>query len=214
MENYSEDVEVLHVDDVVIYDNDIEEAIAEACQKLKIKNLKMEGQRPWKAVLQFVGKRVFHDNKILKSKTLNKYINNNIPTNCNSYNYDLIYSICDYYIYLSNVYSKFVSTEAFSYFINIPKDTIDNWKHTEPSTMSFRIWKKVQDIRLESIKDDALDNGNVTGTMFVGNVEFGLNLPGVSRETSVIKKLTDEDLKRLALEKQETIVQIAQQENS
>jgi hypothetical protein len=37
---------------------------------------------------------------------------------------------------------------------------------------------------LDCIKDKAADNGNVTGIMFVGNAEFGLNLPGVSREQS------------------------------
>jgi len=214
MENYSEDLEVLHVDDLVIYDNDIEEAIAEACQKFKIDNLKMEGQRPWKAVLQFVGNRVFCDRSILKSKTLNHYEKNKIPSTCNSYDYDLIYKICDYYIYLSNMYNKFVSAEGFSYFTNIPKDTIDNWKHTEPSSTSFRIWKKVQDIRLESIKDDALDNKHVTGTMFVGNVEYGLNLPGVSKEVAQRPALTIDQLPQLGVKKPETIVQIAQMENS
>lgn len=196
------EIEIIQVDDVVIYDNDIDMAIDAACIKLDILDLKAESQRPWKAVLQLVGQSVFPDRHILKLKD-NIYINNNIPTNCNSYNYDLINKLCDYYIFISNKYNKFVSTEGFSYFINIPKDTIDNWKHGESSSLRFRIWKKVQDIRLESIKDDSLDNGNVTGTIAVGNWEFSLNMPGVSRETTNKIALPAQELPKLAIENNE-----------
>ena len=193
-----DEVILLDVGDVKIYDNDVEMAIDDACHKFHIEDLKAERQRPWKSVLQFVGNRVFADRKLLKSKVLSVYDNNIIPTNCNRYNYELIESICNYYIYLSNIYDKFVSTEGFSYFVNIPKDTIDGWKQTEPSSTSYRIWKKLQDIRLESIKDDALDNGNVTGTMFVGNTEYGLNLPGVSREQANKPALTADELPKFS----------------
>lgn len=189
---------IIKTDNIEIYDNDIDRAIKEACEKFQITDLKAERQRPWKAILQFVGKTVFPDRKALKADIYKYSDNNDIQSNCNKYNTDIIILLCDYYIYISNLYDKFVSTEGFSYFINIPKDTIDNWKHSEPGSSAFRIWKKLQDIRLESIKDDALDNGNVTGTMFVGNTEYGLNLPGVSRETDGSKRaLSVEQLPKL-----------------
>jgi hypothetical protein len=60
------------------------------------------------------------------------------------------------------------------------------------------IYKKAKDTRLEGILDDAYDNGNVTGTMFVGNVEYGLNLPGVTREQSTRRVLTSAELPKLS----------------
>ena len=73
----------------------------------------------------------------------------------------------------------------------MPRETISLWGSDEPSSLRFNIYKKLKDYRLECIKDNAYDNGNVTGTMYVGNVEFGTNLPGVSREQSGKRSLTD-----------------------
>lgn len=194
MQQVGEEIELLNVDDVVIYDNDIDEAIHEACIKFKIENLKMEGQRPWKAVLQYVGKKVFPDKNILKSKVLYKYNNNNIPTTNNSYNHELINNLCDYYIMLSDKYNKLISTVAFGYFINIPKDTIDEWKNTELNSLTFRIWKKLQENREDCLKDKNYDSNNVVGAISIGNTEFGWNMPGVSRESTKSNKLSLEDL--------------------
>lgn len=189
---------VLKTDNIEIYDNDIDMAIKEACNKFQITDLKTERQRPWKAVLQYVGKTVFPDRNVLKDKTLHRGNNSYMASNYNKYNHDIILELCDYYIYISNLYDKFVSIEGFSYMINIPMDTILEWKNSEPGSTSFHIWKKLNSIRLESLKDDALDNGNVTGTMFVGNTEYGLNLPGVSRETDNSKRtLSVEQLPKL-----------------
>lgn len=184
----SDDNIIIKTDNIEIYDNDIDMAIKEACDKFQITDLKAERQRPWKAVLQYVGKTIFPDRSVLKDKTLHRGNNSYMDSNYNKYNHDIILLLCDYYIYISNLYNKFVSIEGFSYMINIPMDTILEWKNSEPSSTSFHVWKKLNSIRLESLKDDALDNGNVTGTMFVGNTEYGLNLPGVSRETDGQKR--------------------------
>ena len=194
MRQIGDEIELLNVDDIVIYDNDIEEAIFEACDKFDIDDLKKEGQRPWKAVLQYVGKRVFPDKSILKSKTLHTYNNNNIPTNNNSYNHELINNLCDYYILLSDKYNKLVSTVAFGYFVNIPKDTIDEWKNTDLSSLTFRIWKKLQENREDCLKDKNYDSSNVVGAISIGNTEFGWNMPGVSRESSKSNRLSLEDI--------------------
>lgn len=188
---------IIKTDNIEIYDNDIERAIKEACEKFQIADLKAERQRPWKAVLQYVGKNVFPDRNVLKDKTLYRGNNSYMASNYNKYNHDIILLLCDYYIYISNLYNKFVSVEGFSYMINIPMDTILEWKNSEPGSTSFQVWKKLNAIRLESLKDDALDNGNVTGTMFVGNTEYGLNLPGVSRETDKKQALSVEQLPKL-----------------
>lgn len=192
--NLSEDMEVLSADDVKIYDNDIEIAIEDACTKMEIKDLRKEGQRTWKAVMRYVGKKVFNDRSILKSRILNIYKNNNIPTNNNSYDYELINKLCDYYIYLSDVYVKLISTVAFSYFLNIPTTTIDLWKDTEPSTTSFKIWKKLQENREDSLKDKAVDSGNVMGTFQVGRREYQWDMPGVREERKQIQGRTPEQI--------------------
>lgn len=188
---------ILSVDDIKIYDNDIDRAIEDACTKLEIEDLKREGQRPWKAVLQLVGHDIFNDKSFLKSKILNIYNNNNIPTNNNSYNYELLNELCDYYILLSNRYNKLISTVAFSYFVNIPTTTIDLWKGTESSTLTFKIWKKLQSNREDCLKDKNFDSNNVVGAISIGNSEFGWNMPGVNREQANKSALTAAELPKL-----------------
>lgn len=185
---------ILKVDDVEIYDNDFELAIEEACQKYKIDNLVTEGQRRWKRVMEYVGKRIFGDGKILRDKKLVWLNGNKIPTNNNRFDEDIINILCDYYMSLSDQYNKLISIEAFSLFLGIPRESISLWGKEEPSTMRFRIFKKLKDYRFECLKDHSYDNGNVTGTMYVGNVEYGTNLPGVRQEENERRRLTNKEL--------------------
>jgi hypothetical protein len=175
---------IVEAGEASIYESDFELAIQEACQHEEIDDLRAAGQSPWKAVCKDIGLIMFSDKSILKSKILVIDEGNNIKTNHNSYDYDIINNILEYYCKLSNKYNKLISLEAFSLFMNMPRDTIRLWGKNEPNTSSFRVFEKVMSTRLESILDRAADNGNVTGTMFVGNTEFGLNLPGVTREQS------------------------------
>lgn len=188
---------IIKIDEIEIYDNDFEIAIAEACQKFGIDDLTNASQRRWKRVMEFVGKRIFRDNKILRDKNTVWLEGNNIPTNNNRFNYNIINILCDYYMSLSDQYDKLISAEAFSLFLNIPRDTIGSWKDEEPSSTRFRIYKKLKDFRLECIKDNSYDNGNVTGTMYVGNVEYGTNLPGVKEDSVRRRVLTATELPRL-----------------
>lgn len=176
------DTSIADIDGVQIFANEIESALAVACEREQVEDLKKATQGEWKAVCKTVGDIVFNNKSKLKSKELNIYINNNIPTNNNAYDYNIISELLEYFCYLSNRYSKLVSLEAFSLFLNMPRETIRQWSLEEPSSLRFAIAKKIKETRLESVLDRAADNGNVTGTMFVGNVEYGLNLPGATRE--------------------------------
>ena len=180
-------IELLHVDDIIIYDNDIEQAVLLAAEKLEIEDLKKEGQRPWKACLQLAGKQLFSDKSILKSKVLNIYNNNNIPTNNNSYDIDIINLLCDYYIVLSNKYNKLPSIIAFSYLVNIDYDIIEHWREYEPSSKRYHIWKKLHQTREDCLKDKGYDSNNVVGTISIGNTEFGWNMPGVRNDNNRAK---------------------------
>ena len=190
---------IFSVEDFKIYDNDIDVAIDNACQELEIDDLRKEGQRRWKAVLQLVGKQLFSNKKILRSRELKINEGNKIPTNNNRYDYNILNSLCDYYIYISNKYNKFVSIEGFSYFTNIPMDSIINWKDNKDLTgelnnLSYQIYEKITHSRLENIKYNALDNPNVTGTIAVGNWEYQLNMPGVKTEQQPISAKNAEEI--------------------
>lgn len=192
-----EDVILINIDDVVIYHDDVEVAIAQACEKLGIDDLKKEGQRPWKAVLQLVGKTLFPDNKILKDKGLYSNNNNNIMTNNNRFNYKLLNELCDYYVILSNRYNKLISIVAFSYMINIDATTIDEWKNAEPSSLNFLIYKKLRLNREDCLKDKNYDSNNVVGAISIGNTEYNWNMPGVNRPFENPKALSFSELPKL-----------------
>ena len=185
---------VIKINEIEIYDNDFEVAIAEACQKYKIADLVKEGQARWKAVMHYVGNRIFPDNKVLKDKNTVLLNGNNIPTNNNRYDYNILNILCDYYIQLSRVYNKLISVVAFSGFVNIHTDTVEKWKYDEPSTLSFKIWKKLQDDREDSLKDKAADNGNVMGVFQVGRREFGWDMPNVRQEQPKIASRSPEEI--------------------
>jgi hypothetical protein len=181
-----------------VYRSDFEDAISRACEELKIDDLKTEGQRPWKAVCKRVGEILFPDTSVLKDRKL--YNNNNsvIPeTNNNRYDYELINSICDEYIYFSNIYNKLCSILAFSYIINIPDTTISLWSGHSPSSTSFNVWKKLQGTRRDCITDKAYDANSPVGAMFVGNNEFAMNQPGVGYEATQARALTANELPQL-----------------
>ena len=184
-------------DEITIYNDDFEVAIAEACEDLGIEDLKKEGQRPWKAVMQLVGKKLFPDRKILKDNNIYKLNNNNIPTNNNKYNYILLNELCDYYLVLSNRYNKLVSIIAFGLFININPDVIEIWASDEPSSLSFNIYKKLRLNREDCLKDKNFDSNNVVGSISIGNTEFNWNMPGVSRPFENPKALNVSQLPKL-----------------
>ena len=185
---------VVSLGEIEIYENDFEIAISEACQKFDIENLVKEGQTRWKAVMHYVGKRVFPDNKVLKDKNTVWLEGNRIPTNNNRYDYNILNILCDYYIQLSRRYNKLISTVAFSEFININTDTVDRWRDDEPSTATFGIWKKLQGNREDSLKDKAVDSGNVMGVFQVGRREYQWDMPGVREETKRIAAQTPEEI--------------------
>lgn len=190
----TEEAVVVSLGEAEIYENDFEIAIAEAMQKYGIEDLVKEGQTRWKAVMHYVGKRVFPDTKVLKDKNTVWLEGNRIPTNNNRYDYNILNILCDYYIQLSRRYNKLISAVAFSEFINIPTNTVDKWREEESSTGSFQIWKKLQTDREDSLKDKAVDSGNVMGIFQVGRREYQWDMPGVREETKKTPALTQEEI--------------------
>lgn len=194
---------ILKTESVELYEDDVDRAISDACEKFKVEDLVKEGQTRWKAVLHFVGKRLFPDRKVLRDKTTVWLEGNNIPTDSNRYDYIILDCICDYYIQLSRSYNKLISSVAFAEFINIPVNTIDTWRTYDPSSKAFQIWKKLQGNREDSLKDKAIDSGNVMGVFQVGRREYQWDMPGVREETGSRRALTAAELPRLGIGKTE-----------
>ena len=161
---------------VQIYTSTVQDLIDNACIEFHIEDLLKAGQRQWKAVMQYVGMHLFPDTKVLKDKSLSPLNNGTIPT---------------------NVYSKLVSTVAFSYFCNIPTNTMDIWSSEEPSSLAFKMWQKLQRSRKDCILDRAYDSNSPVGTMFVGNNEFGMNQPGIGDNATQRRAITAQELPRL-----------------
>lgn len=186
---------ILKVDDVEIVEDDFIDALEEAAAVFHYDDLESITQRQWKAVLKYAGSKVFSNRGLLKSKELIVYNGNTIPSNSNRYDYNILNNLCDYYMHISDRYNKLISIEGFSLMLGLTRDAINVWKEHEPSTPTFNIWKKLKDGRFDCIKDHSYDNGNVTGTMYLGNVEYGTNLPGVREESTRKHSLSLEELR-------------------
>lgn len=177
---------------VQIYTSTVNDLIDQACIEFHIGDLLKAGQRQWKAVMYYVGKRLFPDTKVLKSKRL--YSTGVAMTNYNRYDYEVLDILCNYYLNLSDRYSKLVSAVAFSYFCNIPTNTIDIWAGDEPSQGSFKIWQKLRQNRKDCILDRAYDSNSPVGAMYVGNTDFPQEL---GTDMGQRKAITAQELPRL-----------------
>lgn len=177
---------------VQIYTSTVQDLIDNACIEFHIDDLLKAGQRQWKAVMYYVGKRLFPDTKVLKDKRL--YSTGVAMTNYNRYDYEVLDILCNYYLNLSDRYSKLVSAVAFSYFCNIPTNTIDIWAGDEPSQGSFKIWQKLRQNRKDCILDRAYDSNSPVGAMYVGNTDFPQEL---GTDMGQRKAITAQELPRL-----------------
>lgn len=177
---------------VQIYTSTVQDLIDNACIEFHIEDLLKAGQRQWKAVMYYVGKRLFPDTKVLKDKRL--YSTGVAMTNYNRYDYEILDILCNYYLSLSDRYNKLVSAVAFSHFCNIPTNTIDVWASDEPSQGSFKIWQKLRQNRKDCILDRAYDSNSPVGAMYVGNTDFPQEL---GTEIGQRKAVTAQELPRL-----------------
>ena len=193
---------------IEVFENDIEAYLSEFCETQGIEDMKKESQAVWNATLMYIRRHVFNDKSILKSSTpLQGYNNNNYDnkysnlnnSNCNSYNIDTVSSICDYYIYICNLYNKGVTISGFSKLTGITEETIYEWGRDERklSSSSSYVYKKLSKEYENSAEAKLWGNKNPVAVMAILNKRFGWNLPGVSREQSGKRALTDAELPKL-----------------
>lgn len=202
----AENIELIHVEDIVIYNDDIEQLIDSICKELNITDLSREKHSRWKYILTCIGETYFKDRSILKQKS-NIYNSDNgykniSPNHCNAYNYDLINSLCDYYIKLSHKYNKVVSKMGFSLFCNIPYETISQWndeKEYRLNPASKKIFKKLSSNSEDTLLDRGIDSNNVMGIFQAGRRLHNWDMPGVNNSKPEALPLTVEQIKQLGV---------------
>lgn len=198
---------------VEVFENDIDLYLKLFCEEQNIEDLKTESQSVWNAALMYVKRHVFPTSSTLKiSKPLEGYNNNNYNNqysnlnncNCNAYNIELVNGVCDYYIYICNLYNKGVTISGFSKLTGIGESTIHEWgdDNKKLSKSSLEVYKKLSREYENSAESKLWGNKNPVAVMAILNKRFGWNLPGVSKERTSERVLTASELPKLGEIKQ------------
>lgn len=186
---------------IEVFENDIDLYLHQFCEDNDIDDLKRESQSVWNSCLRYIYTHVFkHNNHVLKSHN-NINIDNNIPSNYNMYNYELLNELVDYYIYnMCFKYDKEVSILGFTSLTGIDESIVYDWGNNvnKLSSESSKIYKKLNQFREESLSNKlATGNKNPVGILAILNRHYQWNMPGVSREQANKSALTAAELPQL-----------------
>lgn len=197
-----------------VFENDISLYLSMFCEDKGIEDIKSESQSVWNGALRYIRKHVFRCSDILKSKDNINIYNNNIPSNFNAYNYEVVNSVCDIYIDLCFVNDKEVSIIGFSNLTGIDAETIRLWGNEDRlSSTSFAVYKKLFDFREESLSNKLVTGRqNPVGVLGVLNRHYAWNMPGV-REDKGSKRVISAD-EPIRLDKNDTICSIEAKETT
>ncbi len=188
---------------IEVYENDIDIYLHEFIEIQGIEDMRKEPQSVWNACLMYIQRHVFSDRDNLRLKTTIQNSNSNIPSNYNSYDYELINSILDYYIYLCNLYNKECSINGFSKLLNININTIMEWGNNynnsnKLSSLSMEIYKKLHTERQESLSNKLADGKqNPVGVIAILNRHYGWASPYTADSNRQKKALDATELPRL-----------------
>ena len=188
------------MDGVEIYENDIELYIDQFMLENNIQDMRAVPQSVWNGALMYINRHVFRNKDVLKSNDIYNINNNDIPTNFNSYNYDLVNKVLDYYIYLCQVNNKEVSIIGFSNLTNIDTDTINEWGNdrVKLSSTTTVIYKKLHKMREESLSNKLADGKqNPVGVIAMLNRHYGWASPYTADSNRQKGSLTAAELPKL-----------------
>ena len=79
-----------NINDMDIYENDIDLYLHLFCENNGIQNMRQESQAVWNSCLRYIYNNVFKNTDILKSKDIRHIDNNSIPSTFNAYNYNTV----------------------------------------------------------------------------------------------------------------------------
>lgn len=185
---------------VEVFENDISLYLSMFCEENGIEDMKKESQSVWNACLMYIQRHVFSNRDLLKQSN-NIYNSNSImDSNYNMYNYDLLYNILEYYIYLCNMYNKEISSMGYSKLIGISNEIISMWgnDNNKLSSKSFEIYKKLNQEREESLSNKLADGKqNPVGVIAILNRQYGWASPYTSDSNRQKQALTAAELPKL-----------------
>lgn len=185
---------------IEVFENDIQLYLSMFCEENRIEDMTKEPQSRWNACLTYIQRHVFSNKDLLKQSN-NIYNSNSImDSNYNMYNYELLYNILEYYIYLCNMYNKEISSMGYSKLIGISNEIISMWgnDNNKLSSKSFEIYKKLNQEREESLSNKLADGKqNPVGVIAILNRQYGWASPYTSDSNRQKQALTAADLPKL-----------------
>lgn len=204
------------ISEIEVFENDIAVYLSMFCEENGIDDMAKEPQSRWNSCLHYIYKHVFANGCLKQSKNIYN-INNNIPSNYNSYDYDMVLKVLDIYIFdMCMRYDKEVSVIGFCTLTGIDESVIYDWGNgsTKLSTTSANIHKKLREFREESLSNKLVTgNKNPVGVIAVLNRQYGWASPYTSDSNRQKSTLTAAELPKLAdsssnctIEKQPDIV--------
>ena len=189
------------ISEIEVFENDIDVYLKMFCEEQGIEDMKKESQSVWNSALRYIYKHVFKNTDSLKQSNNIYNINNSIPSNYNSYDYDMVLKVLDIYIFdMCMRYDKEVSIIGFSTLTGIDESVIYDWGNgsTKLSSMSAEIYKKLNEFREESLSNKLVTGKqNPVGVLGVLNRHYAWNMPGVSREQANKNTLSAAELPKL-----------------
>ena len=198
---------------IEVFENDIQLYLSMFCEENGIEDMTKEPQSRWNSCLHYIYKHVFANGCLKQSNNIYN-INNNIPSNYNSYDYDMVLKVLDIYIIdMCMRYDKEVSIIGFSTLTGIDESIIYDWGNGESgklSTLSSKIYKKLSQFREESLSNKLVTgNKNPVGVIAVLNRQYGWASPYTSDSNRQKTALTAAELPKLGGNSPE-LVQIEQ----
>lgn len=199
---------------IEVFENDIQLYLEQFKEEQNIEDYKTVPQSVWNGALRYVYNHVFKPNPDILKNHDNYNINNNImPSTYNAYNYKLLLEIADYYIYsMCMVNNKEVSILGFETLTGISQENIYNWgnERNKLSTESFMIYKKLSQMREESLSNKLADGKqNPVGVIAMLNRHYGWASPYTADSNRQKQTLSASELPKLG-----NVRQIAQSENT
>lgn len=189
-----------------VFENDIDKYLHLFQEEQNIDDLRTVPQSVWNGCLRYIYNHVFKPNpELLKDHNNYNINNNNITSNCNMYNYDLLLEIVDYYIYnMCMVYNKEVSIIGFETLTGVSQEVIHNWNNTSErlSSKGLHIYKKLSQMREESLSNKLADGKqNPVGVIAMLNRHYGWSSPYTSDANRNKQQLSAAELPKLSGEK-------------
>ena len=200
---------------IEIFENDIDLYLHQFQEEQGIEDLRTVPQSVWNACLMYIQRHVFNNKAILKAPNI--YNSNGImDSNYNMYNYELLYNILEYYIYLCNMYNKEISSMGYSKLIGISNEIISMWgnDNNKLSSMSFEIYKKLHQEREESLSNKLADGKqNPVGVIAMLNRHYGWSSPYTSDANRNKTSLTAAELPKLGAKLSENLPLVAAEQD-